>query len=99
MFFWRAGSEILTLPFFHFLQGLTKACLWDLYLPVEEFLKTRQPHFETFPLKTSLRAMISAIKDAKFHRVFFVDDHSHPAGVMTLRDFLRVTVLELNLFG
>jgi len=81
------------------LKSITSANLSDLHLPVDLFLKHRQPHFVACHLDVTLKEVISTVKSSHYHRVFFIDNNDLPLGVMTLRDFLEVVVMRLKLFG
>jgi CBS domain-containing protein len=93
----EAGKLVNYLGASH-LKALTKGNLWDLYFPVGKFLETHQANFQSFPLSTTLQDTLSAIKESKFHRIFYVDDKGFPGGLLTLRDLLEIMVIKLKIF-
>lgn len=73
--------------------------LESLYLPIKDFIQMKKLKYD--PTKTvvsptsSLREVIDKLSEMKFHRIFVLKD-SHPFGVITLGDVLRVLTASIK---
>ena len=77
------------------LQGVTEMNFMNIELPVSDILKRK--HGLSVTRTTTFAATVALLQQHKVHRVYIVDDHQSPIGIVSITDIMKILAKELHL--